>query len=209
MAKPLLFGDASPVEKISKSDRRFKYMHPDRIGGYSEQVQANDIEKAQVPVDGIQGGLTQQQKEAYYQRFGTEPKELPVQFKWLRVSDAAGNNSGSADVEMMYARNDGWELITVKTPEEFKERFGYDFPDTGRIRPDGTIRRMDVALAYVDGDRAREIEAEAKADRKQQLEWERGGGLINQSVVAGETVAFESEGVISEQKAAVKTQPIL
>lgn len=210
MGKPLVFGDESPVEKYSNPDPDHAYLQPDRIGGYSERVRANDIAKAQYPVAGVQGGLTPAQKEAYYQKLGAAPGDLPFQFRWLRVSNAAGGNSYNADVEMMRARHEGWELVNVKTKNEFKEKFGFDFPDTGNIMPDGTIRRMDVALAYVDGDRARELEAAQDAKRKQDLEFERGGGVVSTSRVAqvNETVNFESEGVVSEEKGAVKTSPL-
>src|SRR5690606_12492481 len=66
---------------------------PAYIPGYTEVQRANDLSlnPSQV-VDGA--GNT---KQDYYMRWGTGPRDLPVEFAWLPISDGVGRASRIAD----------------------------------------------------------------------------------------------------------------
>lgn len=150
-AKPVVFSDdRTPVEKFDPRVHQGA-VDPGRISGYAETVQANDIAKADDLIFRNQNlGKT---KEDLYKQIGARPAELPVEFKWLRISGPGGGESPNAHRELDGYRNkEGFGLAT----QDDLDRYGYGFPEDARKAEDGTIRRgPDVALYVRDGEVAR------------------------------------------------------
>ena len=149
--KPVLFpDDRSDAERFDPQMHR-GHLDPSRIPGYSEVVQANDIEKADALTFRSLNGRT---KEDLYRQIGATPQALPVEFAWLPISGVAGGPSHAQDRVMdRYRNQEGFRLAVW--PEDF-EPHGYDFPPMGRHAEDGTIRRgADTALFVRSGEVAR------------------------------------------------------
>ena len=149
--KPMVFSDDRTA--VEKFDPRVHQgaVDPGRISGYAEIVQANDIAKADDLIFRNQNlGRT---KEDLYKQIGARPQDLPVEFKWLRISGPGGAESPSAHRELDgYQNREGFGLAT----QADLDRYGYGFPADARRTEDGTIRRgPDVALYVRDGEVAR------------------------------------------------------
>ena len=158
--KPVLFSDTrTDAEKFDPRQHRGT-LDPTRIPGYAEIVQANDIAKADDLIFREQNlGRT---KEDLYRQIGAQPQELPVEFKWLRVSGPGGGESHNALRELDgYRTQEGFRPVAntdFDTGERF-ERLGYGFPSTGRKAEDGLIHwGPDVALFVREGEVARNWE---------------------------------------------------
>lgn len=197
--KPLLFGEDDPRRKAQRARGG---LAPDYIPGYSELVQARDIAKAEHFYDGIEHrGLTDAQKRVYYERFGTKPVDSEWEFSWQRVSGPGGENSYNASTALMLAENDGWELVQLKAKdikrakEEFKERFGYGFPPAAHLMPDGSLRRLDVALYVMRGHTWRALEYERELENKRRLLEEKQSAVESGSKTGVRVdVALDEEG---------------
>lgn len=164
--EPLLWGDESnEVEKFdSERDLVEGGFDTSYIGGYSELQKAKDIAKAD------EATLSESIKRKYYKRFGTEPYKSKYEFAWPRVSSPSGDDSHTANRDLIAWYQQGYTPVTVnpeqtldKQKAEFRKKYGYDFPRAARVAPDGTIRRLDTALFVVDGERARRNEARQRA----------------------------------------------
>lgn len=150
-SKPLLWSDSrTDAEKFDPSLHRGA-LDPSRIPGYSEIVQANDINKADDLVFREQNqGRT---KDFYFKQIGASPRMLDVEFKWLRITGPGGADSSSAARELDVALNqEGFRLANVNDLESN----GCSLPPSARKAEDGTIRRgPDVALYVRSGEVAR------------------------------------------------------
>jgi len=164
-AKPVLFAEDyntrfDPVN-VRSTD-------PSRIEGWSETVQANDIAKA----DALEfrkahetAKVIKTQEDAY-KVIGAGPAELPVDFKWLRISGPGGADSPSANAEIDMYVSQGFLPCTKEIFDIMVENYGYKFNHAlWRVAEDGTIRRgYDVALYYRSGDVARKWEQHSVAE---------------------------------------------
>lgn len=183
--KPVIFADPrTDSEKFDPNLHRGA-LDPSRIPGYSEIVQANDIDKADPLIFREQNlGKT---KEDLYRQIGAQPQVLPVEFKWLRISGPGGGDSHNALRELDgYKTKEGFSIVT----EDVLKRFGYGFPPAGRRAEDGSIRRgPDVALYMREGEVAQNWE-KFYADETARME---GAGMA-QTLHAGkyDTETFET-----------------
>ena len=153
--KPLLYPDErADAEKFDPNLHR-GHLDPSRIPGYSEVVQANDIEKADALLFRDRNGTT---KEDVYRQIGATPRPLPVEFAWLPISGVGGAPSNAQErVADRYKTQEGFRLAIW--PDDF-EPHGFDFPPLGRHAEDGTIRRgADTALFVRSGEVARKWDA--------------------------------------------------
>lgn len=177
--KPALFSDErTDAERFNPALHRGA-LDPSRIPGYSEIVQANDIDQA----DDLwfreqNNGLT---KEDVYKQIGAQPQELPVEFAWLPISGTAGAPSANqARVLDRYVNAEGFRLAT----DEDLTRHGYGFPPSARVAEDGTIRRgSDTALYVRSGEVARmwerfKFEEQAKLSDPVETEFSSGGYAV-------------------------------
>lgn len=125
------------------------------IPGYSEEEAARDIEQAErFASAGEIHGLTDAQKQEYYERFGTGPKEKDFDLKFLRVAGPNGQANLNVRQRMVAHQRDGYQQVTVEDFEEGGIFADYDVPPDADVAPDGSIRRIDTALFYkpVDAD---------------------------------------------------------
>ena len=165
MSKPFLVPDATnDVERASETNPWIRQSHdPSYIPGYSEQVQANDLATGDdLEFRQRHRHLGNDPKAHFYRLIGAEPKPLAVEFAWLRVNDPGGNRSYNADVDLMEYTSDGYIPATVET----LTKYGYGFPPAGHKAPDGTIRRLDTMLYFIDGSKARVLKAERSAEAR-------------------------------------------
>lgn len=147
--RPILWGNqTTDTEAVAGIEGTFLFEErdPSYVPGHGEIVMANDIAK---------GHLPEHEKRRYYERFGTGPKALPMDLAWVRVSGVDGNRSYNADISAADWRRKGYRPATL---DDLKKQ-GWEVPPTAHVEADGTIRREDVALWIVDGDRARALEA--------------------------------------------------
>lgn len=155
MSKPVILSHEPAFGELDRfrPDQQMRF-GPDYIPGYTERVMANDIAKADPLLfreahRTSKGAKTQ---EELYREIGAEPGPLPVELTWLRVSSPSGGNSYSADVKMAEAtQQHGFRKATV---DDLK-LYGFGFPPAAHKEPDGTIRRLDVALYIRHGEVAR------------------------------------------------------
>lgn len=167
--KPLLFAeDHDEPERFDPEYWEGRTRDPSWIPGYSEIVQANDVDQ----VDDLDfrnamrdnaKGITS--KEDVYALIGAKPQELPVEFAWLPISDPAGRNSQDIDRRLdEYTNRRGFRLAT----REDLERHGYGTTRTMHEAEDGSIRRGPDTALYV---RSREVARKWKRwKRKEALE---------------------------------------
>lgn len=153
--KPLIHAEElTDAEKFDPMRHRGA-LDPSRIPGYSEVVQANDIDKADDLEFRKANGIT---KEEAYRLVGATPRKLSVEFKWLPISGVAGGELSPIQARVMdrYVNQEGFRLATIE--DLTSNDFG--FPPLGRTAEDGTIRRgADVALYVRSGEVARKWEA--------------------------------------------------
>jgi len=149
MPKPLLYGDAT-----FDADRMQEFMDLDTqwdrsyVPGYSEKVRYNDLAPVQ----------------------GHEPVNIPARLQWVRVSRTGGDDVDRKDL-LEFGRL-GYEFVMADSngkggylrSSKDLSQYDYGFPPTAYVSSDGLIRREDLALAIVDGDRA-QINREARARR--------------------------------------------
>lgn len=155
-SKPVLFSD----DVVRFDPRRRNSGDPSWIGGYSEIVQANDIDKADDLYFREQNnGRT---KEDVYKQIGAKPRKLPVEFAWLPISGPAGGASPTQASEVRkYQRDQGFRRCSRAIFDRLSEEYGpFEFDDaTWWEAEDGSIRRgYDVALFYRSGEVARNWE---------------------------------------------------
>jgi hypothetical protein len=168
--KPLLWADYDPTA-YDPDVWEQRSTDPSRIPGYSEIVQANDVAK----VDDFlfqqrqrEFGISDSRfwnKEAVYRMIGAHPQELPVEFRWLPISNPGGGPLSPDQARQIdhYVNREGFRLVTVKDEADFRQQFGYDFPPTAHVEADGSIRRgVDLALYARPGDVARKWERKRK-----------------------------------------------
>jgi len=156
--KPALFAEDYDPRRFDPAT--LKSGKPGRIDGYSEIVQANDINKADDLKfrEAHSGAAVIKTKEDAYKVIGAKPSELPVEFKWLRVNGPGGAHSPTAAAEIdSYTADQGFVLCTADRFKTLANEFGYKFNKaTWRVAEDGTIMRgYDVALFYRSGEVAR------------------------------------------------------
>lgn len=151
--KPLLFGVQTNDSEVKHFADEYAYENfdPSYVPGYGEQQKANDIATSQQ--------LTTAQKAAYYQRYGKQPGQMPAELMWVRVSGVNGAHSTNAAITATEYRRKGYRQATVAD----LEKHGWGMPPTAHVEADGSIRREDVALWIVDGERARYNAAEQAA----------------------------------------------
>lgn len=136
---------------------------PSWVEGYSQIVQANDIEASddldfQV-AQRNQGGRIKRKEEAYA-LIGAKPQKLKYRLMWLPIARANGAalDAGSARMLRDYTEKQGYRpvmgekkdgRITARILEEMGSTVSIDC----RLAEDGTIRRGvgDIALYYTDG----------------------------------------------------------
>ncbi len=159
--KPVIFADTRTDAEKFDPNLHQGTLDPGRIPGYSEIVQANDIAKADDLIFRNQNlGRT---KEDIYRQIGAQPQELPVEFKWLRISGPGGSESHSARRDLDSQKNQ--EGFRLASEERDLIARNYGFPPAGRRAEDGTIRRgSDVALYVRDGKVARQWETFRNAE---------------------------------------------
>lgn len=155
--KPMLWNTPDAAREQHVVPRRVRSsVGADYIPGYSEAVMANDLEKSLSISTGV--------KEKYYKRdFGTGPRILPVEFKWVRVLGPTGEASASANEDTFQYTKLGYQPVIVRSVEDWNKQFGeygFGFPPAAQISPDGMIRRRDAALFYVDRETADRLEDE-------------------------------------------------
>ena len=94
--KPLLFPEDYDRKRFDP--KNVKSSEPDRIEGWTEIRKANDIAKADDLLfrEAHNGAAVIKTKEDAYKVVGAKPQELPVDFKWLRVTGPGGAHSPSA-----------------------------------------------------------------------------------------------------------------
>lgn len=153
MAKPALFADSrSPADRFDPNKTRGN--DPSYVPGYSEIVQANDIDASDdvtfltAHKDAKEGS---RKKEDWYKKIGAHPQKLPVELSWQRTSGINGERSYTADKQMADAQDEGWSTITRQELEDL----GYGMPPSAHVDADGLIRRRDTALCVRDGEVAR------------------------------------------------------
>lgn len=166
--KPMLFSDErSDAERFNPRKWLATGMDPSEVPGWSERVRANDLAKADDLIFRDQNnGKT---KEHFYNIVGATPGELPVDFKWLRVTSPTGTRSGTVTQQLSwYQDKEGFRPATM----EDLEKYGYKLPPTAHVSEDNLIRRgSDVALYIRSGevarmwDEFREEEALREAER--------------------------------------------
>lgn len=163
--KPALFANYIPDEDTAELSGG-ALEDPSWIEGYSQIVQANDIAAANDLVWANQHEKTGITKEKVYNLIGARPRELPMQFKWLRVAGPDGGNSYSADADTLQHKERGYRIVT---PADLTS-WGLELPPSAHVAG-GMIRRLDVALFVVDGRRERLFEerrAREAAERESQ-----------------------------------------
>lgn len=150
--KPLIFPttETDSIRETMNSPFLYEIGDPSYIPGYGDTIRANDIQN---------GRLSREEKETLYQQVGAAPGVLPVDFKWVRVSAPGGGQSYSADVDAAEYRRRGYRPCKVADFARLTELYGYQLPPAARIAEDGSIRREDTELFFVDGDRARAYDA--------------------------------------------------
>lgn len=168
--KPLLFGESYENAIDKEMDRNLMIENdPGWIPGYSEQVRANEISA----IDPTQRNFTTarefktssgvQLRDHYLQTFGAEAKPLPMRLKWVRVSGMDGTENKNVRTDLAVYKRDGYQFAS----KELLEKHGYTVPPVAEVGADGLIRRGDVALMYVDAERAKLIDLRAARERSE------------------------------------------
>lgn len=158
--KPLLFSPdtADETERaVNAMDMSRVAENPNWIPGYSEYVIANELSKAEY------GSMSYQQRALRYRDLGVDgPKELPVHIKGLRVAGLDGATNDNVAIDLAQYQADGYRPMRV----EDLERYGMKMPPLYHVAADGTIRRGDVALHFVDAEGAKRVRDRKDAETK-------------------------------------------
>lgn len=149
--KPAIFANYEPDPVNTFDPRGYEVDDTSWIPGYSEIVRANEIAAADDLTWNIQHRETGITKRQMYEVIGAQPRELPVEFRWLRVVGINGGNSPNADKERAAFTKRGYRTVTRAE----LERWGLGLPPHAFEDGSGMIRRDDVALFVVDGRRER------------------------------------------------------
>ena len=140
---------------------------PGWIPGYSEQVRANELDSIDPTIRNFTTAREfkvadgTQLREHYFKMLGKTPTPLPVRMKWVRVAGMDGTENTNVRTDMAVYKRDGYKFATA----EVLAAHGYDVPPVAEVGADGLIRRGDVALMYVDADRAQVIDARKARER--------------------------------------------
>lgn len=150
--KPLLWDTElvddtiADLDTISANDYARAAEDPNWIPGYSEHVRANALAKAEY------GSMAYQQRRYQMQQLGVgELKPLPIEITTVRIATLDGKTNDNISLDMARYRADGYQFVTPAV----LERYGMRMPPLYSIAADGTIRRGDSALMYVDAQRAK------------------------------------------------------
>lgn len=172
--KPMLFGDPTPdIQRKAEADatRRSEFAtDPFYIPGYSELVKANAIGSAVQTFSGQ--GIDESEKQDYYKRYGTSPRELPFHFMPVRVRGPGGGGSTQADIEADTWKNLGYRPVSAEDFEEGGKlaQAGFGKPTAMTETADGKFTSWDTELWVVDGERHRINEAQKQAE----ADWQEG-----------------------------------
>lgn len=125
--KPLIWAD-DPLENDRYDDLSFRGARDaSYVPGYSEKRTENEI------------------------RVRDGKPSLPIpRLQWVRGSNRAGEDVSIADEGMMEWRRLGYRACGL----DDLESMGFGMPPTAHVGPDGTIRRQDLILFFVDEKRA-------------------------------------------------------
>lgn len=142
--KPLLFGDPTPdAERIERAKFLRNQWDRSYVPVYSERVVENEIRV----------------------RDGLDPLPTP-KLCWIPVSNLDGTNvDGRRTAPYAMA---GFQLAT----KAVLDHYGYGMPPAAHLAPDGTIRREDAALAFVN----EEVADFNRRQRREDLDKARGQG---------------------------------
>lgn len=133
------------------------------IPGYSEEEAARDVEQGvEFASAGEIHGLSDSDKEAYYERFGTGPKPKEWDLRFHRVAGMDGKPNTNVRQRMIAHQREGYEAVKTEHFEEGGPLEDYDVPPDAEVAPDGTIRRLDTALFFKPAD---DGEDDTKAER--------------------------------------------
>ena len=151
--KPLLFSDDYAARFDPKN--QVGDLDPGRLEGWSEIVQANDLNKADdLAFREAHNGLT---KEHFFKLVGSGPRALKLDFMWLPCSGVAGgaiSPNGARQLDY-YTSREGF----IPATQELLDAEGIKLPPTATVSADGLIRRgFDVALYVRSGEVARKWE---------------------------------------------------
>jgi hypothetical protein len=142
--KPTLWG--SPVTENDRNhaadEYAWEHFTPAWVPGYDEYIKANEIEGNRM--------LSRAMKDKLLKDLGVRPKKLPIRVTWVRVAAPDGGRSYNASIDLAAWRRQGYRPATL----EILHAAGMQLPPTAYVDSDGTIRREDVALWFVDEERA-------------------------------------------------------
>lgn len=147
--KPLLW-DTNPMEvterELESNEMLRASNDPNWIPGYSEQRHAAALKNAEY------GSMSYQQRDLQLKMLGVDNMDdPPIHITSVRVSNLAGEVNDNVMLDMAHYKKDGYKQMTV----EDLERYGMRMPPLYHIAADGSIRRGDVALMFVDAQRAK------------------------------------------------------
>jgi len=180
--KPAIFANYVPDDEQAIDPRGFELDDPSWIPGYSEIIQANEIAAADPLVWANQHAGTGITKEKMYQVIGATPRDVPVTFRWLRVTGPDGGNSYNADEDRAQYVERGYRAVR----KQDLENWGLGLPPAAHIGADGMIRRLDTALFVVDGKREKafqEWQARMTAEAENRVERQGESGVAITSEV--------------------------
>lgn len=153
--KPTLWGDTVTENERNHYLDEFAWTHftPGWVPGYDEYVKANEIEGNRT--------LTRAAKDKLLKDLGVQPKKLPIRVTWVRVAAPDGGRSYNAQIDLASWRRRGYRPANLA----ILEAAGMKLPPTAFVDADGTIRREDTALWFVDEERAAAYDrAKARSD---------------------------------------------
>lgn len=157
--KPFLLGPSGGGSKqdealvkmaVGEYDDEIKpFYDPSSVPGHAEQQLANDM---------AEGNLPEHVKRSYYRRFGVEPAPHEQDYRWVRDVGPDGKRSYNAEVTKMTYRRQGYRPATADDLRSAE----HGIPPTAEVLPDGSVRREDTRLYVIDGERARQLDKEAR-----------------------------------------------
>lgn len=185
--KPVLFDTNALNDQQIASETNplvIEHMDPAWVPGYSEVVKANDLSQSKI--------LSDADKAVYYRRFGSGPKKLKYEFAWLRMVGPSGTVSYRADADRMQWSARGWRpvIVDLADPMKYLSTLGITaVPPAAHVEPDGTIRRLDDALFYVDTEDPRYVAAKLQEAAEKAL----AAGTVENTVGANSYVPIEAK----------------
>lgn len=176
--RPVVFGDETTASdrhtaRMAERDVSQAQKLGSYIPGYTEQVQANDIASGtEFASRGEIHGMDESEKRKYYERFGTEPQPLPYRLKPVRTSTADGEGENiTISQNLQNFKRRGWRPAKA---EDFAEdgkfgRLGWEKPPGFEAQPDGTLRRWDTTLFYIEGEQYRRLQEQKHTPEEEKL----------------------------------------